>query len=268
MPSQQLSKKKDPPLPLTYESAIFNISRLHKTIKFGFSKPKAADKEELYDLLSEFYDDFCVVICEIPGNEKRKAYTEKELGFKIIAMPPKAKSGEDQNADYALKISINGEPFKRLNIRFERKEINDLNVTILNNWERFLAELELSKDEDFRIVVEGGMLRALTLFRAYPKKCKYCENVGYHINNNHRDYYCKFDKKERAFNDSCNKLILKTRSDAQVRQLIALKRKRIGIIEAMGFPVAWCDNRANAAIYIHTSVKQFFIVRYAEVLEL
>jgi len=252
----------------TFGSVLSDISKRHKTIEFGFSTNEEADKEALADILSEFYDEYCIVQCEIPGNELRKAYTEKELGFKITAMPPKKDSGEYQYADYAFKISVNGEEFKPLNIRIERKEVSDFNNTILNNWLRFKKELAKSKGEDFRIVVEGGMLQTLTFFYPYPKKCKYCMNVGYKLNEKKRSYYCRINGNSVNYNSSCGKLVLKKRSNKQIAQLIAFKRKRIGIIEAMRFPIVWGDNRTNAAHYINASVKQYFIVNYAEVLGL
>jgi len=249
-----------------FESVLSDISRRHKTLEFGFSTNEDDDREALESILSEFYDTYCTVKCEIPGNELRKAYTEKELGFKITAMPPKKDSGEYQYADYAFKISVNGGEFQPLNIRFERKEVSDFNNTVMNNWLRFKRELAKAKGEDFRIVVEGGMLQTLTFFYPYPKKCKYCMNVGYRIKEKTRSYYCKNNGNSVNYNSSCGKLILKKRSHKQILQLIAFKRKRIGLIEAMRFPIAWCDNRTNAAQYINSSVKQYFIVNYAGVL--
>lgn len=261
----RLQNEKEPP---SFESVLEDISCRHKTLESGFSTNEDEDKDALEDTLSEFYDTYCVVQCKIPGNELRKAYTETELGFKITAMPPKKDSGEYQYADYAFEISVNGDEFKPLNIRFERKAVPDLNITILNHWLRFKKELAKSKGEDFRIVVEGSMIQTLTFFYPYPKKCKYCMNSGYRIKEKKRSYYCKINGNSVNYNSSCSKLILKKRSNKQIAQLIAFKRKRIGIIEAMRFPIVWCDTRANTAQYINSSVKQFFIVNYAGVLGL
>jgi hypothetical protein len=256
--------------------SLEEITVKHGKLLFLKEEEKRAALEELQELLSIFYDENCIVEMEIPGNENRKAYTKAEIGFDSVPMPKKTlKKGheeEQQTGDYAFKISVMGGEKKRLKIRIERKEVSDFCGTVINNWERFLGELERAKQdpeiEDFRVVVEGDMLQALAFFFTYPKVCKYCESVGYKVKEGVRKYYCKGSKKDVNYNSSCASLKVKKRSAKQIAQLIAFKRKKIGIIEAMGFPVVWCGNRGNAATYINVAVKQHFIVNYEEILEL
>lgn len=240
------------------------------------SEDPITELEQIWDYASKFYDEHCIIEIEIPGNEKRKAYSEEELGgLEIVAMPKKSnRKGQEEEAqtgDYAVKLSTDGKNFKRLKIRFERKSVEDASGTIINGWKRFLGELNRAKlnpeIEDFRIVVEGGMLQTLTFFYPYPKICKYCVNAGYKLKDKRRTYYCKTTHKDVKENSNCSRIKVKSRSPKQVAQLISLKRGRIGIIEAMGFPVKWCDTRTEAANYINVSIKEYFKVHFAEILE-
>lgn len=258
------------------KTSLDDLREKHFNYVLAPSEDPAAELEELQEYLSLFYDEHCKVEVEIPGNELRKAYTEKEIGFAPVPMPKKiirkAYQEESQTGDYAFKLSVDGGPFKRLKLRFERKEVGDFNGTIINGWGRFYRELKRAEAnpeiEDFRIVVEGDRLQALTFFMPYPKVCKYCMNVGYKMKGKTRSYYCRIDGKDKNYNSNCLKLISKKRSQKQIAQLIAFKRKKIGLIEAMGIPIEWCGSRGEAATHINVAVKQYFIVHYEEILGL
>ncbi len=263
------------PEKITTSFEELNEKHFHYTL--APSDDPASELEDLQEYLSHFYDEHCKVEVEIPGNELRKAYSEKEIGFESIPMPKKivrkSYQEEAQTGDYSFKISVDGGEFKRLKIRFERKEVGDFCGTIINGWGRFLKELERAKSnpeiEDFRIVVEGDRLQAIAFFFPYPKVCKYCKYVGYKISKEKkRSYYCRIDKMNKNYNSNCNKIAVKQRSHKQIAQMIAFKRKRIGMIEAMGFPIEWCGSRGEAATHINVAVKQYFIVHYEEILGL
>jgi len=251
----------------TFEDIVIK----HRLIQFS-----NGDKEELEELLSIYYDEKCTIKVEIPGNENRKAYSEDEIGFKPVPMPKKStkkgKEEESQTGDYSFQFSNETGIEKRLKIRFERKSVEDFCGTVINNWGRFLAELERARFnpeiEDFRIVVEGDRLQALTFFFPYPKICKYCESIGYRMENKKRKYYCRITGKDVNYNSNCRQLRVKKRSPKQIAQLISFKRKKIGLIEAMGFPIEWCGSRGEAATHINVAVKQYFIVHYEEILGL
>jgi len=263
-------------MPDEIKTSLSELQEKHFHYMLTPSDDPDTELEELQEYLSLFYDEHCKVEVEIPGNELRKAYNEKEIGFAPVPMPKKivrkSYQEEAQTGDYAFKISVDGGEFQRLKIRFERKEVGDFNGTILNNWKRFYRELkraEVNKEiEDFRIVVEGDRLQALTFFMPYPKVCKYCMNVGYRVKNSKRTYYCRIDGKDKNYNSNCSRLVLKKRSQKQIAQQIAFKRKRIGMIEAMGVPIEWCGSRGEAATHINVAVKQYFIVHYEEILGL
>jgi hypothetical protein len=254
---------------VTYQSLLSDIIARHT--KLDKAKDRQQALIELWDILSEFYDNFCSVYALIPGNEK-KALKKGEIDLETMPMPRKKESGENQTGDLQFEISVNGGCHKRMGIAFERKSVPDFCSTILSGWKRFLRELERANHnqniDDFRVIVEGDRLQVLAYFFPYPKICKYCIHIGYKVQKGKRAYHCNNFFKTVSGTSTCKKCETKTRSKAQTLQLIAYKRKLIGIIEALKFPVVFCGSRVEMGQYVNTAVKQYFIVNYARILNL